>query len=180
MNFSNNAKKSTQAVARIIETSGGPIDYLRISKLIYLADKESIVKRGVPIVGGSYFSMRKGPVIGEVMDFVQRRNAPEWKETISPRFGNEVRLQGQPKSDSLSESELEILDSVVKFHLERTTDELVEWCHKNCPEYEMVQPTRRKPIAVESILKGVNKSQKQIQKFVQEAESLAKLDSMLS
>ncbi len=179
MNFLNNAKKSTQAVGRIIEMSGGPIDYLRISKLIYLADRESIIARGVPIVGGNYFSMRKGPTIGEVMNFVHRRNAPEWKETISPRFGNEVRLQNKPQTDALSQSELDILDSVVKLHLERTTDELVEWCHKNCEEYQQTD-RGRKPIAVESILKSAKKSPKQIQRVVQEAESIAKLDSILS
>jgi Protein of unknown function (DUF4065) len=180
VNFPNNAKKSAQAVARLIDASGCPIDYLRISKLIYLADRESIISRGIPIVGGHYFSMRKGPTIGEVMNFVGHRDAPGWKETISPRFGNEVRLIGAPEYGSLSKSELEILDKTVKTHSGRTTDELVVWCHKNCPEYEEVPHLRRKPIEVESILKGVNKSAKKIQKLVAEARELEELDALLT
>ena len=180
MNFPNHGKKATQAVARLIEKSGGPIDYLRASKLIYLADRQSILKRGVPIVGGRYFSMRQGPVISEVMDFVKSQNAPEWKSTISPRHGHELRLVCTPSTRALSQAELVILDSVVTEHAQRTTEELVEWCHKNCPEYEPVSGSGRKPITVESILKAVGKTQKQIRKVVDEALEIQELNAMLA
>lgn len=180
MNFPNQGKKATQAVARLIEKSGAPIDYLRLSKLVYLADRESILRRGVPIVGGHYFSMRKGPTIGEVMDFVNRRNAPQWKEMISPRFVNEIRLLGKAEYGALSQSELNILDSVVAQHSQSTTEELVEWCHQNCPEYEQVPPGKRKPIEVESILKGAKKGKRQIQKILQEAAEIEEMDELLA
>jgi len=179
MNLPNNPKKTTQAVARLIDASGGPIDYLRISKLIYLADRESIFARGVPIVGGHYYSMRKGPTIGEVMTFVNTQKAPQWKETIAPRVGNKVGLRNKPEYSALSQSEIDILDSVVKYHSTRSTDQLVEWCHVNCPEFQQVADGR-KPIEVETILKSFKKSQKQIERFVQEAESIARLDSILA
>jgi uncharacterized phage-associated protein len=180
VNFPNQAQKTTQAVARLIEKSGSPVDYLRLAKLIYLADKESIVARGIPIVGGQYFSMRKGPTISEVMDFVNRRNAPGWKETISPRMGNEIRLQRTASYSSLSQSELNILDSVAAAHLRRTTDELVNWCHENCPEYEDVPKSKRKPISVESILKGAGKGAKQIEKLLREASEIEEMENLLA
>lgn len=180
MNFPINEKKATQATARLIEKSGGPIDYLRLIKLVYLADRESIQSRGIPIVGGHYFSMRKGPTIGEVMHFVGTRTAPGWKSTISPRHGNEVRLEKKPNYTALSESELSILDCVVQFHECRTTDELVEWCHENCPEYQHVSGQARKPIEVESVLKAVGRNIRQIRAAVQEAESMVKLDALLA
>jgi len=43
VNFPANDRKVTDAVARLIEKSGADVDYLRISKLIYLADRKSIV-----------------------------------------------------------------------------------------------------------------------------------------
>jgi len=180
VNFPNQGKKATQAVARLIQSSGGPIDYLRVIKLIYLADRESLRKRGVPIVGGQYYSMRKGPVISEVMNFVGKRNAPGWKEMISPRYGNEIRLQGKPSFEALSQSEIDILDEVVEFHSSRTTEELVSWCHKHCAEYEKVALDGRKPITIESILRAVGKSQKAINNIVQEAKSLIELDRLLT
>ena len=180
MNFPNHGKKSAQAVARLIEKSGAPVDYLRLSKLIYLADRKSIIVRGVPIVGGHYFSMRKGPTISEVMDFVNRQNEPEWKQMISPRFGNEIRLTAKPVYGALSQSELSILDSVVAEHAQRTTDELVQWFHAHCRESEQVTGNARKPIAVESILKAAKKRASQIQKLVSEAKEIEELDRLLA
>lgn len=180
MNFPNHAQKATQAVARLIEKTGGPVEYLRLSKLVYLADRQSILERGVPIVGGQYFSMRKGPVISEVMNFVNRRNAPQWKDTISPRHGNDIKLQGKPSYSSLSQSELNILDAVVLEHSERPTNDLVGWCHDNCPEYQKVLGSGRKPIEVESILDGAKRSKDQIKKVIQCAEEIEEMDALLA
>jgi hypothetical protein len=180
MHFRNEAKKSTQAIARLISKSGGSADYLRISKLIYLADRKSIECRGIPIVGGKYLSMEKGPTISEIMDFVAQRNAPDWKRVISPRHGNTIEVQESPSYGALSPSELEMLDSVVKVHAERSTEELVNWCHINCAEYENVPPNSRKPILVESILGATNKTPAQIEKIVKEAKALEELDALLA
>ncbi len=179
MNFPVNERKASQAAARLIDKSGGPIDYLRLIKLIYLSDRESILRRGIPIVGGHYFSMRKGPTIGEVMDFVNQRNAEQWAEMISPRFGNEIRLQSCPNFDSLSKSEMEILDLAVAQHAHRTTDELVDWCHENCEEYENVPVHHRKPIEVEAILRAGGKGIKTIQKIVGNAREIEEMDALL-
>jgi hypothetical protein len=179
MNFPINGKKATQAIARLIEKSGGPVDYLRIAKLVYLADRASLQSRGIPIVGGHYYSMRKGPTIGEIMDFVGNRNAPGWEDTVSPRFGNEIRLQGRPSFNALSDAEMDVLDATVKAHSSRTTQELVAWCHENCPEYEQTE-RRRTPIQVETILKAGKKSPRQIQKVIDEAKTFEELDRLLT
>ena len=179
MNFPANDRKVTDAVARLIEKSGADVDYLRISKLIYLADRKSFVMRGSPIVGGRYFSMRKGPAISEVMNFVKRRNAPGWKETISPLHGHALNLLQKPKYESLTPSEIEILDAVVAEHFNRSTDDLVGWCHSNCPEYEEVPSFKRKPIELASILKSEGKSEAQIEKIEARAEELSELQELL-
>jgi uncharacterized phage-associated protein len=180
VNFPVQGKKATQAVARLIERSGTPIDYLRVIKLVYLADRESVIQRGLPIVGGHYYSMRKGPVISEVMNFVTEQNAPDWKDVISPRYGNEIRLQRHPDFGALSQAEMEILDEVVRAHSSRTTEELVEWCHQNCTEYEKVESRDRKPITVESILRAIGKPASLIRRVVKEAEHLAEMDRLLA
>lgn len=179
MNFPNVERKATDAVARLIEKCGGEADYLRIIKLIYLADRKSILTRGIPIVGGRYFSMKRGPVIGEVMGFVNCRNAPRWKGFISARKGNVINLTAIPKYESLTESELEILDSVVKEHTTRSTDELVTWCHKHCPEYEHVD-SGRKVIELESILKKERIPSIQIQRISERAAQLSDLKAVLA
>src|SRR5258708_4297025 len=137
MNFPVNPTKATEAVARLLEKEGGKADFLRIVKLVYLADRDSIIRRGIPIVGGRYFSMRCGPSIGEVMNFANlERHAPEWEKYISPRQGHILALKQAPGYDNLSQSEIDILDGVVEEHAARSTWALVKWCHVYCREYE--------------------------------------------
>jgi len=180
VNFPVNERKATDAIARLIERSGKDVDYLRVVKLIYLADRESILKRGIPIVGGKYFSMWMGPVISEVMDFVKQRNAPHWKEVISPLHGNALNLVGGTHYDSLTSSEIEILDFIVERFSALSTEDLVEWCHENCPEYEKVAPKGRKPIAIETMLKAERKRPETIAKLVARARELTELNAILA
>ena len=180
MNSKIDPRKATQIAARLIHKSGGSIEYLRMVKLAYLADRKSLLRRGIPILGGQYFSMRKGPSISELMDFVKAQNAPGWRELISPRVGHDLKLKDHPMFDLLSERELEILDSVVEEHASQTTEELVRWCHEECPEVERVLPFARKRISIESILSKSHVNPDTATKVVSELESLEKLDALLS
>ena len=180
MNCKIHPRKAPQVAARLIQKSGGAIEYLRMVKLAYLADRVSLLNRGIPILGGKYFSMRKGPSISELMDFVKARNAPGWKELISPRIGHDLQLKSSPIFDSLSESELEILDAVVAQHASKTTDELVHWCHENCPELEKVPFFGRKEISIEKILSSENIPTEQASEVVSDLQSLEKLAALLN
>jgi hypothetical protein len=179
VNFPVDAAKATEAVARILEKSGADVDYLRVVKLVYLADRTSILARGIPIVGGKYFSMRKGPTVSEVMDFAKARNAPGWRETIKPLVGHKMNLATTPDYLDLSERELEIIDAVVAAHFHRSTDDLVDWCHDHCGEYESVM-MGRKPIAVETMLKVEGKSPERTEQVLRDAKEVERLDSILS
>jgi len=179
VNFPVDSSKATEAYARLLEREGGRADHLRLAKLIYLADRKSLVSRGLPIVGGTYFSLRKGPMISEMTNFANCLNAPRWKECISPRFGNEIKLLKKVDYVELSQAELEILDATVDEHKNETTEELTQWCHENCREYENVFWTRR-PITVEKLLKAERKSPKKIAEIIQRAESDLELDALIS
>lgn len=180
MHFPVNDKKATDAVSRLLEKSGGEAEYLRVVKLVYLADRDSIIRRGLPIVGGSYFSMRCGPAVGEVMNFANRSLAAKgWNEHISPRYGNVLRLTNPSEYSSLSQSEIDILDGVVEEHASRSTSELVRWCHHYCREYERVF-WGRKDIQVESILRAGGKTADRIHRVVSEAADRADLVALLA
>lgn len=69
MNFTFNAAKATEAACRLIEKEGQTINILKLVKLVYLLDQFSIQRRGIPVVGGAYVSMRNGPVTSELPRF---------------------------------------------------------------------------------------------------------------
>jgi len=124
--------------------------------------------------------MRKGPTISEVMNFVNRRDAVKWKGLISARKGNALNLLTKTDYGSLSDPEIEILDAVVAEHFSRSTEDLVQWCHRNCPEYKDVPSGGRKPIEVEDIMAAGKKSKEQIKKIVARAEELQEFDELLA
>jgi len=90
-----------------------------------------------------------------------------------------LNLLQKPKYESLTRSEIEILDAVAAEHFNRSTDDLVDWCHSNCPEYEEVPLSKRKPIELASILKSEGKSEAQIEKIEARAEELSELQELL-
>ena len=67
--------RATAAAAVVVKQEGGPTSYLRLIKLLYIADRASIGQAGHPIVGGNYVSMDHGPVISEVLNLVKGSDA---------------------------------------------------------------------------------------------------------
>jgi len=181
MNFPLNHAKVVHAVARIIERSGGVTTLLRIAKIAYLVDRISIQTRGIPIIGGQYFSMKKGPMTSEVSDLINGKLQVEgWRQFISRRSGDEVRVVAQSDFDPLSTSDLEIIDSVVEEHRTRTTLELVDWCHKNCPEYRHVEAGKREEISIARIVRASGKDPSVTARIMNQIEADLELDAILA
>ena len=66
MNFRFNISKATEAACLLLERAGGHLNIMKLVKLMYLLDRLSIDRRGMPVAGGDYLSMRNGPVTSEV------------------------------------------------------------------------------------------------------------------
>jgi uncharacterized phage-associated protein len=47
------------------------MNYMRLLKLLYIADRESLPRTGRPIVGGPVIAMERGPVLEEVFDLIR-------------------------------------------------------------------------------------------------------------
>ena len=63
-----NEVKATQAAARLLRNRGGRMSYMKLIKLLYLADREALSRWGRPITTDKYVSMDKGPVLSRVLD----------------------------------------------------------------------------------------------------------------
>lgn len=77
--FNFNEKKATQAAALFLKKAGGSMDYMKLIKLLYLADRHALIHWERPITGGSYFLTKHGPVLNNVLDLINN----------GPRYGNE-------------------------------------------------------------------------------------------
>src|SRR5438067_463421 len=97
MDFPFDIGKATQAACYLLQKQGGQMNVMKLVKLLYLLDRLSLERRGVPVLGGAYFSMKNGPVPADVLDLINSgrlygEKDTSWEDHISDREGHEVRL----------------------------------------------------------------------------------------
>lgn len=182
MNFRFDARKATQVAAALVKREGGELNIMKLLKLIYLVDRLSLVRRGVPVLGGDYFSMKNGPVTSEALDLINAGAldgfTTDWPDYISDRADHKIALRADPGADRLSESEVLLVAEIYTEHGRKSAFELVEWCHRNCPEWRPVTQGRHE-ISVEDILEAGGRSPEYIERIVGEAAELQQLEALL-
>ncbi len=135
-------RKAAQTIAFFALKEGGSINVLKVVKLVYLADRESLRQRGHPIQYEARFSMPHGPVNSTTLDYLNGfyRDDGGWSDFLRDRANNDVGLANQNMTlealDELSKREIGVLESVwLEFgHMDRF--DLAEWTHDHIPEWE--------------------------------------------
>jgi hypothetical protein len=177
-----NEIEATQIACRIVEAYGGSINFYRLMKLLYVVEHEAWDKLEQPAIGGTYFSMEAGPLIGEMADAVNKGAYRNWSEHLSqkPRGpGTEVFLLLSAGRDEISDALLEIIDDVVQRTRSWDNEHLKRYCHR-FGEYRQPSPGKRLPIQAEDILKAAGKSDEKIKKLQGESELWSKLEAALA
>jgi uncharacterized phage-associated protein len=184
MNFRFNLRKATEAACCFLERGEGQMNIMKLTKLLYLLDRLSLDKRGTPVVGGDYLSMRNGPVTSEVLDLINagRLHGEKdllWEQCISDRTNHEVKLEHMPDRENLSDAEVSLLDEIWTEHGDKNQWKLVDWCHAHCMEWTPVT-NGCAPIPVEQVGIALGKNPAQVNRLRQEAIELNQLDEIFA
>ena len=135
-------RKVAQMGAFFAKKEGGTIPVLKLVKLLYLADRESLAQFGEPITYDLPVSMEHGPVLSRSLNlikgFVDGPPAAQWDEWMKPRDGYDVAVKrefSRDDLDELSDADLEVLEEVWRGfgHMDKWT--LRNWTHDNCSEW---------------------------------------------
>lgn len=175
MRFVFNEKKAAQAAAHVLHRHGGRFNYMHLIKELYLADRQSLIDRGVPITGDSMFAMKHGPVLSNILDAVSHGPDAdsEWARLISEPAGYAVSLLvSNPPDGALSEYEIEVLDTVDTEYGRMNVFELVELLHETLPEWD-APGLSSKPIDPETILSATRQPAAKIEQARQAAAETA-------
>lgn len=136
-------EKSAQIAAYFAHREGGAINIMKLVKLMYLADRESLKRYGAPISFDRMVSLDNGPVLSQTLNLingdVSRDAAAVWEGWISDRSNHRVRLQREfaiEKLDQLSDADVEVLESVWREFGYMDQWDLSAYTHKNCPEWK--------------------------------------------
>ncbi|MFV1922958.1 MAG: Panacea domain-containing protein [Methylotenera sp.] len=178
-------RKVAEMAAYLLNKDGGRYAHLKLMKLLYLADREAIDKYGYSISGDKAYSMRHGPVLSNTLDLMSNSVAPQedgWDYWISDKENHEVSLKRPVDRNSLeelSESDIEILDSVwQKFgHMNRW--EIRDYTHDVCSEW--IDPNgSSRPIPEARILVALGKSKEEALEHLSDLKAEESIDKLFS
>ena len=123
--------KALEAAAYLLRReSSRQMPYMRLIKVLYIADRESVRQIGRPITGDRMAAMPKGPVLSVVLHLIKGEHlrSPEWEGFIV-RDQYNVRLANDPGQARLSRFEIETLERVAEENRSRDEWDLVEYTH---------------------------------------------------
>src|SRR5215207_4717692 len=90
--------KSIQAAAVLLREHGGQMSRFRLSKLLYIANRESMLERLRPITADRGLALDHGPVPSTTFDLLWREHvdAPLWDRFIQQVGPQDHRLSEDP------------------------------------------------------------------------------------
>jgi len=177
-----NETKATQAAARLLRLRGGTMSYVKLVKLLYLADREALIRWGRPVTTDCYISIDNGPVVSRIYDLIRNEPAPNslkiWRRFISAPEDFEVCLLADPGSGELSPAEGQLIDEVFAQHGHDSRWAVVDYTH-SLPEW--IHPDGGAlPIEYCDILKTAHKSEAEISAIEEELEYSALAERILA
>jgi len=110
--------KGAQAVATLLRSeSPRRMNYYRLLKLVYMADRLSVAETGRPIVGGKLIAMERGPLHSTFLDLIKGKDSETpWWSTFFHTHKYELEMVGDPGNGELSPREIDLLNRVSAEH----------------------------------------------------------------
>lgn len=180
MRFPFNEKKAAQAAAYLTQLRGGRINYMALIKLLYYADRQSLVERGKPITGDRLVSMPHGPVLSRIYDRISTGNPPEhtaWYEYLTEPDHYMISLRSPEfETDELSRYEMKILEGIYRKYGHLTQWQLRDLSHR-LPEWQDPQGSMI-PIDPAEILRAAGHPPEEIERIAEEANEACFFESL--
>ena len=133
------SEKAAQVVAYFLNLAGGRLDKLKLVKLLYLLERESVRTRGRLALYDEYYSLKHGPVCSSALNGLNfDLDEKVWSRYIAKVGRQDVyKVSGLTAEDfdEISASDAEILDQLWKQFGHMTSSQIRNWTHDNCPEY---------------------------------------------
>jgi len=139
------------------------MSYLRLIKLLYIADRESLKETGRKITRDRTVAMKNGPVLSGIYDLIKGRHeaADEWSQKIR-KDGYQVELVDDPGSGQLSRYEIKKLREVAERYKDQSDWAIVDYVTHRFQEWIKNDPKKSgasvRAIPLEDILAAVGRA----------------------
>jgi uncharacterized phage-associated protein len=165
-------RKVAQMAAVFASKQGGTINVLKLSKLLYLADRESMSRYGVPISFDNLVSMDHGPVLSRTLNLINGCVGGSGAAQVRKKFT-------RADLDELSTADLAVIDAVWTQFGRMDQWALSEYTHKNCAEW--VDP-KGSSVGIEetTVFTALGRSGPEAKKLAQSVKVQRELDRVFS
>ena len=153
------SRKAAQVASYFALRNNGKIEKLKLIKLMYLAERESMIRHDHPMFYDEYYSMKDGPVCSSVLNGINGNiDRSIWNEYVAHN-GNiviPVKRLSRDDMDEVSPAEYAILEELWEKFGRMSASRIRGYTHDHCPEYREVT-SGRLPITYEDVFKAVGK-----------------------
>jgi len=185
-----NEKRTAQAAAFLLHRAGGRLPLLKLMKLMYLAERESLRQYGEPITGDKLVSMPHGPVLSMTYDHMNgalQSVEGGWATWVDDRAGHDLALRDPsmirtPEDDllELSDGDLAVLQAIWEQFGHMSKFALVEYTHGDaCPEWIDPQGSSA-PIPLDRLFSALGFSKDGIDSAIRHLAEQAQLKAAFS
>ncbi|MBX9600453.1 MAG: SocA family protein [Bryobacteraceae bacterium] len=176
-----NERRATEAAAKFLELCGGQMNWLKLIKLLYLLDREALLRWGRPVTTDRYVSIVVGPVGSRLYGLICEEAVTSaysiWRHFISDPRNSEVSLIAEPEFDEISPSEESLIEEIFT-----NCGELSQWdlaqLSRDFPEWQDPNDGAI-PITYRDILRAGHKTPNEIAAIESELEALAAAEAIL-
>lgn len=128
---------TVDAILFIVEKLGGDVDFHRIFKILYFAEREHLVRYGKLFSGDTFIAMENGPVPSMAYDILKSLKGEGLMYSYKERFSRYFALCGKYSvvavtkfdPDNLADSAVECLQHSIDMYGSKTFQELTKLSH---------------------------------------------------
>jgi len=180
-----NIEKLVQAVSYLLKKNKYRLNYTKLIKILYLADRASLDRINRSMTGDTYAALPNGPILNELYSLIRgksrnREHQCFWDGRFSTDGYDLVSLSDKIPEGKLSRFEKKVLDQLdTQFHA-TSYDRVIDYVHnpKNCPEWRDPGTTSI-PISLSDILSSLGRSSDEIEQILHEESTYADEERIL-
>ncbi|MBF0502956.1 MAG: SocA family protein [Candidatus Riflebacteria bacterium] len=163
-------EKATEVACFLLQLRGGEMSYMKLLKLMYLAERDFFIRNSSFIAYDTPVSMDRGPVLSRVYNLITEQPAPKtesfWRKFVStPTQDYTVKLLGDVPASTLSVAEKNTIRAIFDKYGRMNRWDLVELSH-TLPEWENPMGSSI-PISIEEILRSAGKDKERIDSIME-------------
>lgn len=178
--------KLIQVVNHVIDRYSGTINYTKLIKELYLADKKCLLKHGYSISENAFVCMKYGPVLEDLYQLIRQQYPDKaiqavWDSYFYTSSRELVRLtDNRLPEDRLSANEIAVLDEIdAKYHA-WTYSALIDEVHNPAVCPETINTDSSIPLSFASVMAKAGVSVEDIAAWEQEERLQDSLDRIFA